>query len=365
MEPDRQVLLRFGNGAAATDGADLSAVVCDGDLLWVAGDEAPLLHRFTRQDGGSYGAIRTFPLDVLAGLEADAEIDVEGMDRAADDLWLVGSHSRTRKEPDADDDDRKVLEKLATVRERRSRNVVIRLPLEGEGAAAHPVGAGDGGRRTVAVLDGDLLTALATDEHLAPFLPLPGKDGGLDIEGLVALDGVLLLGLRGPVLRGWAVVLEVRLRTDPDDAGRLRLDAAGGPGYRSIVLDLDGLGVRDLCRVGDDVLVLAGPTMALDGPFRLYRWSGAVAERQRVVRSSHLTRLAELPSGRGADEGLDHPEGVAPLGDDPDAVLVVYDSPAPGRLSTARTVLADVFPLDPRRSLAEPIAGEVPCPSAP
>ena len=152
-------------------------------------------------------------------------------------------------------------------------------------------------------------------------------------------------------------MLEVRLCTDLDDAGRLRLDAAGGPGYRSIVLDLDGLGVRDLCRVGDDVLVLAGPTMALDGLFRLYRWSGAVADRQRVVRSTHLTRLAELPSGRGADEGLHHPEGVTPLGDDSGAVLVVYDSPAPGRLSTAQTVLADVFPLDPSRSLAEPGRG--------
>ena len=348
MRLDRQVPLRLGNGPAAADGFDLSAVVSDGVLLWVAGDEQPLLHRLTLQADGSYGEIRTFSLDELVErLEPGEEVDVEGMDRLVDDLWLVGSHSRTRKAPDPDDDDGDVLKKLGKVREHPSRNVVIRLPLVGEGGAACPVGTADGDQRRAAVLDGDLVAALASDDYVAPFLPLPGKDGGLDIEGLVALDDALLLGLRGPVLRGWAVVLEVRLRTDPDDPGRLRLaEADDGAGYRSIVLDLDGLGVRDLCRVGNDVLVLAGPTMALDGPFRLYRWPGAAAERRRVVRGADLTRLAELPSGQGADEGLDHPEGLTPLGgEDPDALLVVYDSPAPGRLTAPAAVLADVFAL--------------------
>jgi hypothetical protein len=320
--------------------------VSDGDLLWIAGDEQPLLHRLTLQADGSYGAMQTFRLDDLVErLQPGEEVDVEGMDRWDDDLWLVGSHSRTRKEPDPDDDDQDVLRKLAKVQERSNRNVVIRLPLVAEDGAVRPVAA-DGGQRRAAVLDGDLLAALESDDHLARFLPLPGKDGGLDIEGLVALDDALLLGLRGPVLRGWAVVLELRLRADPDDPGRLRLDGDDdGAGYRSIVLDLNGLGVRDLCRVGDDVLVLAGPTMALDGPFRLFRWSGATAVRRRVVRGADLTRLAELPSGQGADEGLDHPEGLTPLGVEDSDAFLVYDSPAPARVSSSGTVLADVFAL--------------------
>ena len=37
-------------------------------------------------------------------------------------------------------------------------------------------------------------------------------------------------------------------------------------------LDLGGLGVRDLSVDGDDLIVLAGPTMLLDGPVRLLRW---------------------------------------------------------------------------------------------
>jgi hypothetical protein len=362
MGPDRQVTLRLG---AEADGSGLSAVTCDGRTLWAAGDEAPLLHRLSRRSDGSFGDVRTFRLDQLVeGLEPGAEVDVEGMDRWGDDLWLAGSHSRTRKAPDPDDDDRRVLEKLATVRPHANRNVVIRLPISGEGEDARPSGPGDGDQRRAALLHGDLLAALASDDLLAPFLPLPGKDGGLDIEGLVAVGDALLLGLRGPVLRGWAVVLEVRLHADPDHPGRLRLDGDDGAGYRSVVLDLDGLGVRDLCRVGDDVLVLAGPTMALDEPFRLYRWVGAVVARGRVVRGGDLIRIADLPSGRGLEEGLDHPEGITDLGEDPGALLVVHDSPAPGRLTGAGTVLADVVALPRPGFFTERDRGEIPCPSA-
>ena len=50
-----------------------------------------------------------------------------------------------------------------------------------------------------------------------------------------------------------------------------------GRGYRKHVLRLDGLGVRDLCPHGEDLLVLAGPTMDLDGPVHVFRWHGACA----------------------------------------------------------------------------------------
>jgi hypothetical protein len=64
------------------------------------------------------------------------------------------------------------------------------------------------GRRALR-LKGDaqsnLLTrALADDPHFGPYMAIPGKDNGFDIEGL-AVDGHhLLLGLRGPVLRSWS-----------------------------------------------------------------------------------------------------------------------------------------------------------------
>jgi len=103
------------------------------------------------------------------------------------------------------------------------------------------------------------------------------------------------------------------------------------------VLDLEGLGVRDLCPHGDDLLILAGPTMDLDGPVRIYRWHGAAtADIPTIVRDNLITRELELSYG----EGDDHAEGISMLGDD--RVLVVYDSPARARLTGDGAVIADV-----------------------
>ncbi|WP_223526514.1 DUF3616 domain-containing protein [Pseudomonas sp. BF-B-26] len=55
----------------------------------------------------------------------------------------------------------------------------------------------------------DLAAAIAEDPQLRDFLRIPGKDNDFDIEGLVMIGSRLLLGLRGPVLRGWAVLLEI------------------------------------------------------------------------------------------------------------------------------------------------------------
>ena len=52
---------------------------------------------------------------------------------------------------------------------------------------------------------------LAGEPLLRPFLPIPSKDNGLDIEGITARGDRVLLGLRGPVLRGIALVAELRL----------------------------------------------------------------------------------------------------------------------------------------------------------
>jgi hypothetical protein len=135
------------------------------------------------------------------------------------------------------------------------------------------------------------------------------------------------------VLRGWAVVLELRPYVDEDEPDRLRLaELDDGRRYRKHVLDLSGLGVRDLCPSGDDLLVLAGPTMDLDGPVHVVRWHGAMSvEAPTVVRGDALTREVDLPYG----EGTDHAEGIGLLDDG--RLLVVYDSPRPSGCRTARS----------------------------
>jgi hypothetical protein len=356
MAVERQVELRLG-GDASSSGAPsgLSAVCRDGPWLWLAGDEEPRLERMRAgpPDGDFYDDRRSFRLGDFVDLPVgpDVEVDVEGLDRTDDYLWIVGSHGRTRKQVDDDDEGDKALGKLAKVRSHPNRHVLIRVPIADPDNDAVPVrSTSEGGtRRTAALLDGGvggLADVLSTDEHLAPFLALPSKDNGLDVEGIVGLEDGVLLGLRGPVLRGWAVVLELRPVEVPGRADRLALPSDGPP-YRKYFLQMDGLGVRDLCRVDDDVLVLAGPTMDLDGPVRLYRWIGAGRERgSGLIRREQVPFVRKLPHGRGKTRGFDHAEGITLLRDNGhDEVLVVYDSPAESRKRNGDVVLTDVVRL--------------------
>jgi hypothetical protein len=214
--------------------------------------------------------------------------------------------------------------------------VLIRVPISDPEGDAEPVQESDGGggRRTAALLDGGvggLADVLSSDEHLAPFVAIPSKDNGLDVESIVSLDDVVLIGFRRPVFRSWAVVLGVRLEEVPGRPDRLALSSQGRR-YRQHFLQLDGLGVRDMCRVGDDVIVLAGPTPDVDGPVRLYRWTDAARDRGAgLVRREEVPFLQKLSHGRGKTRGRDHPEGITLLRDGGhDAVLVVHDSPSNG-----------------------------------
>ncbi len=315
-------------------------------MLWLAGDETATVERLVAEDGG-WGRQESFPLAGLVDLpgEADEEADIEGLARDGAFLWAVGSHSLRRKRVKAKHDGAKALERLATVQGQANRQVLLRVPLQEVDGLPRPVRETevDGEVHHAATFGSrgkDLRDLLEDDEHLAPFLPIPGKDNGLDVEGIAVRGDRVLLGLRGPVLRGWAVVLELRPYVDEDEPDRLRLhELNDGRRYRKHVLDLAGLGVRDLCPHGDDLLVLAGPTMDLDGPVRVHRWHGAMTVKApAVVRGKALTREVELPYG----EGCDHAEGIGLLDDD--RLLVVYDSPSPKRLQDGG-VLADVVRL--------------------
>jgi hypothetical protein len=344
----------------------LSAVVQVGDTLWVANDEALSLERLSRQPGIAGGEIRhaghrQFPLHEVLQLPmppaADGKIeeaDVEGLDYQDGYLWLVGSHSLKRGNPDEKDPVQKNIKRLSKVRGDGNRFLLARIPLAETAQSLERKVEQDGHSRTAARLRGDadgnaLTEALAADEHLGPFLAIPGKDNGFDIEGLAVAGDRVFVGLRGPVLRGWAVLLE--LAVEERDPSTLALKPIGPDGrpYRKHFLDLRGLGVRDLCVRGSDLLILAGPTMALAGRMTLFRWpGGARPDRGSLVFSETLPTVLELPSGAGQNAGKDQAEGLtlfAPDGGEASQVLVVYDSTAPSRQRGTSTVEADLFAL--------------------
>jgi uncharacterized protein DUF3616 len=352
VEVAGQVELVFGEGTASTGNhVNLSAVRTEGEHLWLAGDETATIERLVLDSSSAPtrgGCERSFALADFVDLPGPAgeEADIEGIARSGGWLWAVGSHSLARKQIKPGHSDEKSVKRLAKLKRQSNRFVIARLAVElGADGRPEPVRVAADGRCSALIGyagSENLADLLSDDEHLAPFLAIPSKDNGLDVEGLAAHGDALYVGLRGPVLRGWAVVLEVRPVPDPTDPARLVLGAWGdGTRYRKHFLDLGGLGVRDLCPDDDDLLVLAGPSMALSGPVRVYRWHDAVTGRTgRVVRGEEITLETELPHG----DGVDHAEGIALVEPDDTAgarLIVVYDSPSRARRPTPNSVLAD------------------------
>lgn len=322
----------------------LSAVARQGDHLWLSNDETTSLERLTIE-GDQAHSHRSFNLTDLLELRGEGEIDIEGLDVDGDKLWLIGSHSAVRKRAKDTHSPEQARKALATVEVSQRRRVLARLSTttlldpgaSRSGEQQQPVVFGlDGGA------GGGLLDLLSDDPHLEGFIrshPIPGKDNGFDCEGLAVTGDRVFIGLRGPVLRGWAVIVELDVGDgpgiEPQPIG------PGGRRYRKHLLDLRGLGVRDLCRHRDDLLVLAGPTMELDGRTALFRWRNALtSDGEAVLHRDDLKCELNVPFGKGEDRA----EGITLLEDDR-SVLVVYDTPAGERKTGDDAIRADVFDL--------------------
>lgn len=322
----------------------LSAVALHGQDLWLACDEGCRLERLSRTGSElTFSAHRVFPLESVLALPAGPkeEADVEGMDIDGGWLWLVGSHSVKRKKPKKNDSRDDVAAKLATTQRDGNRHLLARIPLD-RGVLQRDVGGRRAGSIATSTTSSALLDAIVEhdDPHLSPFIPLPGKDNGLDIEGLAVRDMRAFVGLRGPVLREWCCILELCLEADD---GRLRLMPLNGAvPYRKHFLKLNGLGVRDLLVLGDDLLILAGPSMAHDGPTEIWRWKNG-AKDGPATGAPEIKRQLQLPQG----EGTDRAEGFTLLGDSAGTkdVLVVFDSPANARQMSDSSISADLYRL--------------------
>jgi hypothetical protein len=327
---------------------DLSAVARVSDSLFLACDETASVERLRRLEDGSFGDHRHFTLDEFVDLPggAEGEMDIEGLCVEDGFLWIVGSHSLRRCKPkrqesDADD----ALERMEEIEREPNRYFLGRIPLVEEEPGLLAPTRCDGERRAAWLKFGKSRSALARwvadDPHLGPFLEIPSKENGFDVEGLAVRGSQAWLGLRGPVLRGHAVVLCLELKErGPSRLKARRID--GRRRYRKYLVDTRGLGIRDMRFDGDDLLLLVGPTMSLEGPAFLLRWRGAAGDdASGVVDPGRIETVAELPY----QLHVDHPEGIDlwPEGG-PGALLVIYDAPAPERTNPDTfTVRADVI----------------------
>lgn len=357
--PCSRVLLRFDRDADEPDLLCRHLSACAQDRegnLWLGNDESTGLSRlksktktpgvFAKHDYQDLSERFELP-------EKDEEIDIEGMDIQEDRLWIVGSHTSTRNKFKSKKDTEDNLDRLSQVRLRPNRFLIASAQINGGKLKDDTL------TRLPITKEGNALSlALQEDPHLGPFLcnkgegqnggcrQIASKENGFDIEGVAVREDRLFLGLRGPVLRGWAILLEIRLAEDEDNRLTLEPIGSGDRLYRKHFVCLKGMGVRDLMWYGADLLILAGPTMDITGLQSIYRLRYAADltdDSITALDDGRLELLYHLPLTTRGDKA----EGLCRYGDS--GLLVVYDAPRSDRLVAKDAVLADIFALPDAR----------------
>jgi len=269
----------------AKHGDSVSGVARLGQAWVLAPDEgAELL--LLGQAAGAVGWSHKAPIRLDS---RDVEIDLEGLAANGSLLYAAGSHSLKRRRIEPGSSRAANRERIETVIHEENRDRLYRLRFEDDGA------------RLVQLDQVNLRALLAADAVLAPSSAIPGKENGLNIEGL-AIDGdALRVGLRGPILREGHIAV-LRLKFDEPDA------------YRTDYVQLDGRGIRGMTTVANGFLLLVGPA-----PYELMHWDGKDMGR--------LTSIGRVPTAKGA-----RAEGVELLAETETTyeVVIVFDGPENG-----------------------------------
>lgn len=208
---------------------------------------------------------RELKVSGLPGLQK--KVDLEGAARIGDEIYWIGSHSRKNNgEEDLD----------------RHRLFAIKVKASGDQLSAEPVG------KPYQTLIDDLQKERCFDrfDFKAAAQLAPGKEGALNIEGLVATpDGTLLIGFRNPVRNGKALIIPL---SNPRQVLEGQKPSFGG----AIELDLGGLGIRSLERwpAANAYVIIAG-SFEDGGRFQVYRWSGQVGDTPKPIANADLSQL--------------------------------------------------------------------------
>ena len=264
---------------------DASAVVpLNDELFVVADDEDNILRVYSRTQGGA--PLQT--LDLSSFLRVDPkspEADLEAAASLDDRVYWISSHAQNKN---------------GKSRVSRRRLFATTLTVSNGTTILKPVG----------IPCVRLLTDLLSDPRLKPFklaaaaARAPKSKDALNIEALCATpEGHLLIGFRNPIPKGRALIVPLLNPAEVVEGKPARL---GDP----LLLDLGGLGIRSLARVGERYFLVAG---AFDGggESHLYEWNGGADTPRRLPRPE----LAGL-----------NPEAIEAIpGANPARLLVVSD----------------------------------------
>ncbi len=283
---------------------DISAAILFRDMLIIGADEAVgtktnenYIQLLRREASGDYRTVSNI-LVYRGDKHAGKELDIEGFAVEGEHLYVIGSHSLTRKRLKESHSYEENLKRLTQIKQENSRYQLFRLTLD----ATHQVSHRD---------QISLAAIFNNDPLLSRFTTIPSKENGIDIEGIAAKDGLLYLGFRGPVLRdGYVPVMQLAFNKPAES-------------YKLLFVNLAGRGIRDLAAVSDGFLILAGPVGDEQVSYQLLHWNGKdCLTGSGRKESGKLQLLTEITPPEGGKA-----EGLALLSETAQAyeVLIVFD----------------------------------------
>lgn len=236
-------------GRLSIDANNLSGLVVTPTFMALATDEGTRIQILPKHNGRFIAEAKGV-INLTPG--TDNELDLEGLAWQSPYLYAIGSHSKKRKKRNPELSNKKNLKRLTPIYAEPARNQLFRIQLD---ADLHPV----------SIDRLSLLPLIEASQILSPFLTIPSKENGIDIEGIAARKDHLYIGFRGPVLRGnLTPILKLTL-----SSGIFKIQK-----HKLKWVNLNGLGIRDMVADDQRIYLLAGPVNQIPNQFELYRWDG-------------------------------------------------------------------------------------------
>jgi hypothetical protein len=264
---------------------NLSAAAVLGDYLFLASDESADV-QVLKKLPGDLRYEKHPPICLLPDKCDQAkqpEIDIEAIAVAGSKVYVLGSHSKVRGKVKTKNTRAENRRRMEEVESDTARENVFRFDFDpSTGKASH-------------LKSISLMRVIAKNLILQRFVEIPGKENGIDIEGLAVANGKLYIGFRSPVLRGNLVPIMEMSWDDPAD-------------HQLHFVNLGGLGIRDMVAVPNAFLLLAGPPADAEGPDEIYSWNGQDDVPGKDVTTRSVSRIRRLDSIAGS-----HAEAMALL----------------------------------------------------
>lgn len=269
----------------------LSAVGLVGKYLLLGADEGHQIQVLESDRTQSiYKKVRSIKLPIAKS--GDSEVDIEGIAVENNTVYVVGSHTVTKKT-------------RSKPKKKNNRQNIFRFKL-------NP----DSGKLESKIKQDSLQKILKQDSILKEFLNVPNHKNGVDIEGIAVKDKHLYFGFRTPILQDtYSPVIVAKFK-----------DLEHKDKYQLRHINLGGNGIRDMVAVDQGFLILVDTTAEDGSYYQIYLWDGR-DELNGDLNSSATKFLTKIPAAENT-----RAEGITILKETATnySILVVYDGVAKG-----------------------------------